>query len=229
MLLQHGSIASLLLGECVNPSFPRSLHCTHGCYVLPLGRRGSSGSLHCLHWCCGEGSLFTAGQWWKFWPSTLPPLTSSWRGYWGTLLKLTETGSLGFLLDLVGISGGCITIFSVVFGWSRAIIVWKISVSTVFLVLLLEKRLLLGLYFCLCLLAFPACQFLELHVWDIWGKRKSRGYIHKYMYVKVLASLSSFWVLYLFKYNTQCSHLNLEQRIGISMTRSLNTILLIAF
>lgn len=28
MLLQHGSIASLLLGECVSPSFPLSLHCT---------------------------------------------------------------------------------------------------------------------------------------------------------------------------------------------------------
>ena len=88
-----GSCLTLLLADCLwcytawkyclitagwvcKPKFPSQspLHLL-GCCLLPLGRRGSSGSLHRLHWCCGEGSLFTAGHN----ESSDPPLCLLWH------------------------------------------------------------------------------------------------------------------------------------------------------
>lgn len=84
--------------------------------------------------------------------------------------------NLGSHLAFIGVYRGRATVFSVMFAWSRVVIVLKFCIlqGCPFPSPLARESRLLSKHFCTYLLVYPDCWLLQFQVQDIRQKRKSR-------------------------------------------------------
>ena len=118
----------------------------------------------------GGGLIISQGYGWMSWLSILPFLTPCWQREWGSWYKPPKGRDL--VLPLAGVEMGPQICCS---GWLEKSNYCLRGFHLARLLLWLERAGSGWGFFCLCSLAFPSCQLLQLQVWDTWGKKENTG------------------------------------------------------
>ena len=118
----------------------------------------------------GGGLIISQGYGWMSWLSILPFLTPCWQREWGSCYKPPKGRDL--VSPLAGVEMGPQICCS---GWLEKSSYCLRGFHLARLLLWLERAGSGWGFLCLCSLAFPSCQLLQLQVWDTWGKKENTG------------------------------------------------------